>query len=409
MRLINIITLSLLSTNLFSQTGIGKTSPDPSAKLDIYSTNKGFLPPRVSLTGTTDVSTITNPQTGLLVYCKGDAGLSAGYYYWNGAVWTTIATAGGSGSVAAEYGAKFLGNTTISVPTSASNAATTILSFTLPSAGTWEITSFLRAQNSASTFAAEFGIYDPAGTLVPNSEVLSGYGLLAATGTGVIQVTTTGAATYTLRAFASTGTYLAYDDGNGRTGVTWKKISGNTPMTVINYGDIKTGMQSADHNGWIKLNGRAKSTLSATQQAQATALGIGTNLPNATNTFLVQNGTTLGSVSGSNSKTITQANLPNINFPTATTSTNGDHTHWISAAAYDDRNFSNQGTNSQQFGLWSDAGSYTTSDPNSNLGRNSLNAGNHNHTVTVSSGGSGTALDITPQSLSVNTFIYLGY
>lgn len=35
--------------------------------------------------------------------------------------------------------------------------------------------------------------------------------------------------------------------------------------------------------------------------------------------------------------------------------------------------------------------------------------GTHTHTVTVSSGGSGIALDITPKSLSVNTFIYLGF
>jgi len=35
-------------------------------------------------------------------------------------------------------------------------------------------------------------------------------------------------------------------------------------------------------------------------------------------------------------------------------------------------------------------------------------AGNHAHTVTVNSGGSGLAVDITPKSLSVNTFLFLG-
>jgi len=225
----------------------------------------------------------------------------------------------------------------------------------------------------------------------------------------VVRVTTTGAATYKIKAWASTGTYAATSENNGRTGVSWKKISGNTPMTVINYGDVKTGFQSADHNGWIKLDGRAKSTLSSTQQAQATSLGIGTNLPDATNAFLVQNGSSVGTVSGSNIKTITQANLPNINFPTATTTTNGDHNHWVSAAAYDDKNFSNQNSNAQQFGLWSDAGSYSSSDPGSSIGRNTANAGSHTHNVTVSSGGSGTAFDITPKSLTVNTFIYLGF
>jgi len=69
-------------------------------------------------------------------------------------------------------------------------------------------------------------------------------------------------------------------------------ISGNAPVTLINFGDIKTGIQSGDHNGWVKLDGRLKSALSGTQQAQATSLGIGANLPDATNAFLVQNGST---------------------------------------------------------------------------------------------------------------------
>lgn len=41
-----------------AQTGIGTTTPNVSAKLDVYSTNKGFLPPRVTLTSATDAVTI---------------------------------------------------------------------------------------------------------------------------------------------------------------------------------------------------------------------------------------------------------------------------------------------------------------------------------------------------------------
>jgi hypothetical protein len=91
------------SMYLNAQTGIGTTTPDASARLEVAATNKGFLPPRVSLTSVTDNTTIPSPATGLLVYCKGDAGLAAGYYYWNGNAWATIATAGGSGSFAASF------------------------------------------------------------------------------------------------------------------------------------------------------------------------------------------------------------------------------------------------------------------------------------------------------------------
>lgn len=94
----------ICSFNSKAQTGIGTTTPDASAKLDVSATNKGFLPPRVSLTSYTDNSTIPNPATGLLIYNTGNnVGLTAGYYYWNGNAWTTIATSGGSGSFAASF------------------------------------------------------------------------------------------------------------------------------------------------------------------------------------------------------------------------------------------------------------------------------------------------------------------
>jgi hypothetical protein len=97
------IVVLFFSMKMFAQTGIGTTTPNASAKLDVYSTNKGFLPPRVSLTDAYDVTTIPSPATGLLIYCKGDAGLAAGYYFFNGTAWATIATAGGSGSFASSY------------------------------------------------------------------------------------------------------------------------------------------------------------------------------------------------------------------------------------------------------------------------------------------------------------------
>jgi hypothetical protein len=94
---------AFITLQINAQTGIGTNTPDASAKLDISSTNKGFLPPRLTLTSSTDNTTIPNPAIGLLVYNTGNnAGLVAGYYYWNGSSWATIATATGSG-VSASY------------------------------------------------------------------------------------------------------------------------------------------------------------------------------------------------------------------------------------------------------------------------------------------------------------------
>jgi hypothetical protein len=366
-----------------AQTGIGTTTPNASAKLDVYATNKGFLPPRVTLTSASDVSTISSPATGLLIYNTGNNnGLAAGYYFWNGAVWATIATAGGSGSVAAEYGSEIL-TTSVTIP---SAVPVDIISFTLPSAGTWEVIYFLRAQGTAG-FAGECGIYDPSGIIVPNSEILAAFGEQASTGTGVVRITTTGAATYKLKAWASYSTFGVYSEFNGRTGVTWKKISGNAPMTVTNYGDVKTGFQTADHNGWIKLNGRAKSSLSSTQQAQATALGIGTNLPNADNAFLVQNGSSAGTVAGSNSITLAQNQLPNVNF----TGQIAEVAHGAVIIASASGVFSRVSGNS-----WGNAG-----------GGGSTETFNLN--IPLNGGVTQQQINITPKSLSVNTFIYLGY
>ena len=55
----------LLSTFSFAQVGIGTTTPNASAILDITSTSKGLLPPRMN---TIQRNAITSPAEGLVVY-----------------------------------------------------------------------------------------------------------------------------------------------------------------------------------------------------------------------------------------------------------------------------------------------------------------------------------------------------
>jgi hypothetical protein len=87
-----------VGTASVGQVGIGTASIHASAKLQIEATDKGFLPPRVSLTSTTDVSTILTPATGLLVYNTATAGSSPsnvvpGFYYYNGSSWIKLVIA----------------------------------------------------------------------------------------------------------------------------------------------------------------------------------------------------------------------------------------------------------------------------------------------------------------------------
>ncbi len=82
--------------DIFSQGGVGinntGVSPNNSAMLDVVSSNKGLLIPRVALTSTTDATTITSGNVlSLLVFNSATAAdVVPGYYYWDGTVWKTI-------------------------------------------------------------------------------------------------------------------------------------------------------------------------------------------------------------------------------------------------------------------------------------------------------------------------------
>ena len=82
-----------------AQTGIGTTTPNASAKLDVSSADKGFLPPRVALTATNTFAPVTGlsgasplaTAAGLLVYnTTSNSNVTPGYYYWSGTSWVLI-------------------------------------------------------------------------------------------------------------------------------------------------------------------------------------------------------------------------------------------------------------------------------------------------------------------------------
>ena len=71
-----------------------------SAVLDIKSSNKGLLIPRVSLTSTISPLPISSPDSSLIVYNKATAGdVAAGYYYWDGSKWILLSILNGSFSL----------------------------------------------------------------------------------------------------------------------------------------------------------------------------------------------------------------------------------------------------------------------------------------------------------------------
>ncbi len=78
-----------------AQVGIGTTTPDNSSMLEIKSTDKGILIPRVYLTDITNTTTpINNPAEGLMIYNTNASVIGGvggkGFYIFNGSNWEKI-------------------------------------------------------------------------------------------------------------------------------------------------------------------------------------------------------------------------------------------------------------------------------------------------------------------------------
>jgi hypothetical protein len=68
---------------------VGTTTAVASAALDVSSTTKGFLPPRMTAV---QASAIASPAEGLMVYVTNTNGtfLTKGWYGYNGATWEKL-------------------------------------------------------------------------------------------------------------------------------------------------------------------------------------------------------------------------------------------------------------------------------------------------------------------------------
>lgn len=169
--------------------GIGTTTPAVSASLDITSTTKGLLIPRMT---TAQRIAIASPVKGLLVY---DTDANALYHY-NGSAWAAVA---GSSSFSLPY---------------AGSVASASPAFNIANTGGGEA---ITASSSSSFTAAIEGSGNGTGGygVVGNSASLSGYGIygLNTTGTAVYGFSSGGGVA--LRGNSPTG-YALLTNGNLR-------------------------------------------------------------------------------------------------------------------------------------------------------------------------------------------------
>lgn len=82
----------LVVTTVSAQIGVGTKIPHSDAMIEVKSTNKGLLLPRVALASTTSVSPLSSHVEGMSVYNTATtADVTPGYYYNNGIKWLKLA------------------------------------------------------------------------------------------------------------------------------------------------------------------------------------------------------------------------------------------------------------------------------------------------------------------------------
>jgi len=89
MKKLLILFILLTATNFYAQVGIGTTTPDGSAMLDIQSNDSGILIPRMAAA---DRDNIASPATGLMVYVTDDNT----FYYYDGTTWKPVNSKNGT-------------------------------------------------------------------------------------------------------------------------------------------------------------------------------------------------------------------------------------------------------------------------------------------------------------------------
>jgi hypothetical protein len=236
----------LFSMQVMAQTGIGTATPNVSAKLDVSSSTMGFLPPRVTLTAANTFSPIVGSSSeaaGLLVYNLGSSGLQAGYYYWNGANWATIATATSAGNGVTSMDMVKLYGEAHSKASGKIGNSTTGFVFSVPVSGRY-LFDFTSAATTlyGGTNTIFFTVRQ--GTTVLASDMQSSYNNnVHVEYNGKVEVNLQAGVSYNVYNYATSGSFETSDYDR----VYYKLVAGNLPVTgqSVDYVSVSTISQSS--------------------------------------------------------------------------------------------------------------------------------------------------------------------
>jgi hypothetical protein len=91
-----VLSIVLIGLITRAQMGIGTATPNAAAQLDVSSTSKGFLAPRMTKTERDAITTVTAASKGLLIYQTDN---TPGFYYYDGTAWNSLASSGSTSGV----------------------------------------------------------------------------------------------------------------------------------------------------------------------------------------------------------------------------------------------------------------------------------------------------------------------
>lgn len=250
-----------------AQTGIGTLTPDASAQLDVTSTTKGVLVPRMTSAERTGIGT---PADGLLVY---DTDTKGFWYYKSGTGWTQI------------------GNGTLTLPYAATeNNASNLFAITNDGDGTSLIGINNSTTSSISAVRGEVSSTTPGGFSSAVRGINNGtgglgigiYGSQDGSGWGVYGTTPSGLGIYGNSSGAGFGVYANSNTGTGLTATANNGIPAN--IFIANNANSNNALTvSSVGNGNvvnISTTGSGKGLLSTTTSGFAVQ-GVTSNLSSA--------------------------------------------------------------------------------------------------------------------------------
>jgi hypothetical protein len=384
MKIVFISSLLILNFYLNAQVGIGTNTPDNSALLEMQSTDKGVLFPR--LTSIQRVA-INAPLSGLYVFDTDTKSL----WYFNGSLWINTVAEASFGDI----------KSGIQMSDHSGWVLLDGRAFSALSTSQQTVAGFLGLSGNIPNASNAF--------LVQDSQVLgsvNGDNTVTLNQANLPNVTFTGTAASAGNHDHTTDPAALNTSNAGSHDHTVDPVAVNTNPTGSHDHTVDpSGVNSFDagsHNHTVdpsSVNTTWGGSHSHTINKALTDVNAFWNI----NPFGNAGFTTAGSTTTSTAPDHQHA----VDIPATTSSNSANHAHWVDIPSTAS---STNGNHLHSVDIPSTTSSTTAAHAHSVdiPSTTSSSNGTHTHTVSVSSGGTGVAINKKPKSLTVNMFIYLG-